>query len=55
MNDRNKKMLGGNLQRIATAVESIAVSANTIANVAEEIRIELKKKRFDDAGKEDTG
>lgn len=50
----NERLLINCAERATKAIESIAVSANTIANVVEEIRIELKKKRFDDAGKEDT-
>jgi len=50
----NERLLIHCAERATKAIESIAVSANTIANVVEEIRIELKKKRFDDAEKEDT-
>jgi uncharacterized protein YaaN involved in tellurite resistance len=47
---RNEQIpIHASAQRAAVALESIAVSANTIANGIEEIRVELKKKRFDDA------
>lgn len=46
---QNEQIFYRNIQRIAVALESIAVSGNTIANGVEEIRLELKKKRFDDA------
>jgi hypothetical protein len=49
---RNEEILVAAAQRTSVALESIALSANTIANVVEEIRIELKKKRFDDADRE---
>ncbi len=46
---RNEQLFFVNIQRMTVALESIAVSGNTIANGVEEIRLELKKKRFDDA------
>lgn len=46
---QNEQIFFRNIQRMTVALESIAVSGNTIANGVEEIRLELKKKRFDDA------
>lgn len=46
---RNEQIFFQNIQRMAVALDSLAVSANTIANGVEELRLELKKKRFDDA------
>jgi len=44
---RNEQILVASAQRAAVALESIAVSANTIANGVEELRLELKRIRFD--------
>ena len=51
MTNYDMKMMALN-ERKTRSLESIGVSLNTIANAAEEIRIELKKKRFDDAERE---
>ncbi len=51
----NERLLINCAERAAKAIESIAVAVTLIEHNIEEIRIELKKKRFDDAEKEDTG
>ncbi len=46
---RNEQILVQCVERSTRALEALAVSANQMATAFEEIRIELKKKRFDDA------
>lgn len=45
----NERLMMQFSERATKALESTAVSINTIANCIDEIRLELKKKRFDDA------
>jgi len=45
----NERLLIQFSERATKALESTAVGLKTIADCIEEIRLELKKKRFDDA------
>ena len=49
---RNDQILVACAQRTAVALEAIAVGVNESKDILEQIRVELKHKRFDDSEKE---